>query len=58
MTDWTPDPQRAHRDAMTHTQRPGAAPYYLRCEHFRGDEQCKLAAGHPGEHQELKEKSQ
>jgi hypothetical protein len=49
-TDWLPDPQRAQRDAMSKTPRPGNASYYYRCDHYRGDEHCKLAAGHAGKH--------
>jgi len=56
VTDWTPDPQRAHRDAMTKTLRPSEASYYYRCDCYRGDEHCKYAAGHPGPHESTKEK--
>ena len=56
MSEWHPDPQRARRDAMTKTQRPTEASYYHRCEHYRGDEHCKYTAGHPGQHEAVKEK--
>ncbi len=45
------DPAAAAKNAQQHPRPKGVLPHHLRCDWMKGEQRCRLADNHSGQHE-------